>query len=271
MDTIRKIIIIALLFSLITSLVAGDLGDFKEDVEQEEEENSQTQETEDYENDESESSPFLDFLWEFTFFLWFAHNDMVYYSPYPYEMESLENGENFIGHDHRSKVEISDDRTPEKNFNFAFYGGATMNEDLDTSGGLLRLTGKFFNHLGPELDYRILYDGEEVLHNLSTGLNISFLQYDYLSLDFYVKAIFFFGLMERQGISLGAKLTSYPFKPISLELRSGGIFYESINFAELEAKLGIHIKQWEIFGDFYTLQSLKSRLYSIGIGAGVHF
>ncbi len=272
MNKIRIIISIALLLSLTIPLVAGDLGDFKDDVEQEEKEDSQAQEeSEDYEDDDSESSPFLAFLWDFTFFLWFAHNDMVYYSPYPYELEAMRKGDNFIGHDRRSLIEIRNDSTPDKNHNFTIYGGATMNESMDTYGGLLRLTGKFFNHLGPELDYRVLYDGDDVLHNLSTGVNISFFQFDYLSLDFYVKAAFFMGLLERQGISLGAKLTTYPFKPISLELRSGGIFYESITFAELEAKLGIHISQWEIFGDFYTLQSVKSQLYSIGIGAGVHF
>ncbi|MBI9099078.1 MAG: hypothetical protein JEY91_11405, partial [Spirochaetaceae bacterium] len=67
------------------------------------------------------------------------------------------------------------------------------------------------------------------------------------------------------------KITSYPFKPISLEVRSGGMFFKSITFAEIDVKLGFHIKSMEIFGNFYTLQSENSQLYSIGIGAGVHF
>lgn len=268
----RFIISIALLISLSVTVFAGDLDNFKDDVEQEEENNSQIQdESEVSEEDDYESSPFVKFLWQITFLLWFSHNDMVYYTDYPYELKGMQAGDHFIGHDRRSPIERQQERTPEKNYNFTFYGGATFDEDFNTYGGLLRFTGKFFNHLGPEMDYRVLYDGEDVLHNLSAGLNISFIQYDSLSLDFYVKAAFFMGLLERQGISLGAKLTTYPFKPLSLEIRSGGIFYKSITFAEIEAKLGFHIKQMEIFGNFYTLQSKKSRLYSIGVGAGVHF
>ncbi|MDA3810368.1 MAG: hypothetical protein PF518_08575 [Spirochaetaceae bacterium] len=91
-----------------------------------------------------------------------------------------------------------------------------------------------------------------------------------LSMDFYIKGAFFIGLLNRKGISLGAKMISYPFKPISLEIRSGGLFFQSITFAEVEIKLGVQVKSFEIFGDFYTLQSEMARIYSFGIGEGYH-
>jgi len=275
MRTFLRIISITIFLLFFTPLSADNLDDFKDHVEQEEEENSQNEDVEtdreEVDDDESESSSFMDFLWEFTFLLWFIHNETVYYTPYPYESDGMIMGDNYIGHDRRNREDLYADKNITKDYNFALYGGGSFNETIDEFGGFFRLSGKFFNHLGPEIDYRLIYNGNEVFHNLSTGINLSFFQFDYLSLDFYVKGAFFMGLLQRQGISLGARFTSYPFKPVSLELRSGGVFFESLKFAELEAKLGIHINAVEIFGNFYTLQSKKSQLYSIGIGAGVHF
>lgn len=262
---------IALLLSLTTPLYADSLEDFKENVEKEEEENSQKDKTQSNDEDDSETSSFMNFFWEFSVLIWFIHNETVFYTPYPYEAEGLKKGDNFIGHDRRDRENRYYDREMTKNYNFSLYAGGSFNETIDEFGSLFRFNGKFFNHLGPEIDYRLIYNGDDVFHNLSAGLNLSFFQFDYLSLDFYIKGAFFMGLLQRQGVSLGAKFTSYPFKPLSLEIRSGGVFFDSITFAELEVKLGIHIDAFEIFGDFYTLQSQKSQLYSLGIGAGVHF
>ena len=265
---------ILLLLSFITPLWSDDLGEFKENVEKEEEENSQKEETnksDDSEKENEADSPFLRFLWEITFLLWFIHNETVYYTAYPYESSAMNMGDNFIGHDLRSEEELYADKLTTKDYNFAFYGGGSINEGLNTFGGMFRLTGKFVNHFGPEIDYRILWNGQNLLHNLSGGLNLSFFQFNYLSLDFYFKAAFFMGLLERQGVSLGAKLTSYPIKPLSLEIRSGAMIFQSITFVEFEIKLGFHAGPVEIFGDFYTLQSTQSQLYSFGVGAGYHF
>lgn len=275
MNNISKLLILILIVSISTPFFADSLGDFKSNVEDEEQENSQSAdpgyESDDNYEDTEESNGFMDFLWQISFLIWYAHNETVFYTPFPYETSGLMKGDNFIGHDMRNDDEINYSQDKNKNYNFSLYGGGTIDEALKTYGGLLRFTGKFFNHLGPEIDYRLLYDGKDVLHNLSTGINLSFFQFDYISLDFYGKAMFFMGSLERQGISLGAKMTSYPFKPVSLEIRSGGIFLESITFAEFEVKLGIHNGPVEFFGDFYTLQSERSQLYSIGFGAGYHF
>ena len=273
MKNLFLMISLAILFSFSVPLFADDLQDFKNDVLEEEEENSENNAptVDENDDDESEDSPFLRFLWEITFLMWFIHNETVYYTPYPYEFTGMTRGNNFIGHDRRSEEEIKADTHQLKNSHFALYGAATINEEFNIFGGLLRFTGKFVNHMGPEIDYRILIDGKNLLHNLSAGLNISFFQFDFMTLDFYLEGAFFMGLMNRQGLALGAKITSYPFKPISLEVRSGGMFFKSITFAEIDVKLGFHINSMEIFGNFYTLQSENSQLYSIGIGAGVHF
>lgn len=270
----KFVLFLFLIFSLSIThpLFSDDLGDFKDNVEQEEKEN-QNEESDTYDKDSngSGSSPFLEFLWDVTFFLWFIHNDSVYYAPYPYEQNSWQSRDNFIGHDLRTYEEIERNSLYRKNYNFAFHGMATIDENLNTIGGMARFSGKFTNHFGPELDYRLFWDGDDLFHIATTGLNLSFFQFNFMSLDFYVEGAFFMGLLERQGISLGAKITSYPFRPVSLEIRSGGMFFESITFAEIEAKLGFHFGRTEIFADFYTLQSEQSALYSFGIGAGVHF
>lgn len=271
----RVLLLIILLFILRpVTIFSNDLGDFKESVEEEEEENQEreSEDSDEYDDDDDDDgNPFLEFLWEITFFLWYAHNQSIYYAPYPYEPEALRNGDYFIRRIIRSDENWKIIDRNSKNYHFAFYGGANIDEDFNTMGGMTRLTGKFFNHLGPELEYRILWDGSDLLHILNTGVNLSFFQFDYLSLDFYVEGAFFFGLLERQGITVGAGIYTYPFKPISLEIRSGGMFFPSITFAEVEVKLGFHIGRGEIFADFYTLQSRSSALYSFGVGAGVHF
>lgn len=278
MKKILPLIFLLSALSLPYSLHADDLKDFKDKVEQEEEQNRQkdSQDSEDtddqnQEDDSRESHHFLEFLWQFTFMLWYIHNETAYYAPYPYEKEALFEGMNFIGHDMGSTEEVASAEPYRKNYNFGFYGLASIDEDFNTIGGMFRISGKAFNHLGPELDYRLLWDGSDFLHILGAGGNISFFQFDYLSLDFYVAGAFFMGLMERQGVKFGAKLTSYPFRPLSLEVRSGVIFFESIKFAEVEAKLGFHLGRSEIFGDFYTLQSHTVSIYAFGIGVGVHF
>ncbi len=269
-----KIISIILLFSINTSLWA-DLGDFKDDVEKEENENSQIEEADEDNNTEdnysNENYSLFYFFWKFTFILWFYHNETVFYTPYPYETNGIEEGYNFIGHDKRDDDEREFNSQKFKNFHMALYGGVTVNEIADTFGGQFRLTGKVINHFGPEIGYRLLFDGTEILHNLSGGINLSLFQFDFFSFDLYIKAAFFMGLLNRQGISLGGIMRSYPFKPVSLEIYGGGLFFESITFAEVEIKLGFHFKATEIFGNFYTLQSKKSQLYSFGLGAGYHF
>ena len=279
-NNMKRLFIIALITintCICSPVFSQALDDFKDGVEQEEEENRQndqkndSQETTEESDEDSEDNPFMEFLWEITFLLWFIHNETVYYSPYPYELEGIREGNNFIGHDLGRKEDLYSKKAYTKNYNFAFYGGGSINETFNTYGGLLRFTGKFINHFGPEIDYRLLWDGKNLFHNLSGGLNLSFFQFDYLSLDFYLKAAFFMGLLERQGVSLGGKLTTYPFKPLSLEVRSGGMFFEDITFAEVDVKLGIHTGPIEIFGNFYTLQASNTQIYSFGLGAGVHF
>jgi len=283
MKTFLIIVPIFLLFSFVSELQADDLKDFKDKIEQEEKNNQaeEADEDEDKENQEAKDSDdddsddddnsFMDFLWEFTFLIWYIHNETVYYTPYPFNESGMLNGVNFIGHDRRSNEEIESSEIKTKDYFFSFYGGVTINESLHNIGGLLRFTGKFFNHLGPEVDYRILWDGENLFHNFSGGFNLAFFQFDYFSLDFYIKAVVFSGFIEKQGVSLGGKMTTYPFKPISLEVRSGGVFFSALTLAEVEIKLGIHIGPAEIFGDFYTLQSTTAQIYSFGLGLGYHF
>lgn len=274
----KKLIFLFLIIffsSITTPLFSDDLGDFKDSVEQEEEENRENEDTgesvEDTDDETDDDNPFLRFLWEFTFFLWFIHNDSVYYTPYPYEYEGWIEGDNFVGHDLKSAAIISANAYYRKNYNFALHSMATVNESFNTIGGMARLSGKFFNHFGPELEYRAFWDGDDDFHIVTAGANLSLFQFDYLSLDFYLEGAFFMGLLERQGITLGAKILTYPFKPVSLEIRSGGMFFQYITFAEVDVKLGFHIGRGEIFADFYTLQSANSSFYAFGVGAGVHF
>ncbi len=275
MNKYTRLILLILIFNITTPLWS-DLGGFKEDVEREEEENSKKENIENIEEDEEENieedeDSFFSLLWDMTFLLWLYHNDSSYYSRYPYEIEGMENGANFINHDNRSEKEKGIYTKKFKEFFFTIYGSPTINETADTFGGQLRFTGKVINHFGPELEYRLLWNEGDFLHNLSGGMNLSIFQFDPLALDFYIKAVFFMGIMERIGVSLGGRIMSYPFRPVSLEFRGGVVIFPSITFAEIGAKLGFHIDAVELFGDFYMLRSEQSQLYSIGLGIGYHF
>ncbi|MBB6478585.1 hypothetical protein [Spirochaeta isovalerica] len=271
----KKLLIIfaySLLLATPLALYSDDLEDFKNKVEQEEEKNNENSEDRDNSgNSKEKEHPFLRFLWDITFYLWFIHNDSVYYAPYPYELSSYREGTSFIAIDNGTEEEVKALNKTRKNYHFAIYGGGTFNEAFSTFGAMTRITGKFVNHMGPEIEYRFMADDSGYLHFLTTGINLAFFQTDYLAMDFYLEGAFFMGILQRTGISLGSAIYTYPVKPLSFEIRGGAVLFPSITFGELNIKAGLHMDRYEIFADFHTLQSQTSALYSFGFGVGVHF
>ena len=84
---------------------------------------------------------------------------------------------------------------------------------------------------------------------------IQFVQFDYISPDLYVQYSFWQGVINKGGVSFGTIMRFFPIKPIKFMLRIGGRIYADISFVDLEARMGVMIWRFEIFGGYRHIQS----------------
>lgn len=270
--------------------VFADLNTFKEDVEKEESQNRQsgqadTSGDEQAEGEESGGNPIARFFLEITIFAWAIHNNGVYYSAYPYAPPVSYSGglvegrpRNFINYDF-SNVQIeSGEERPQVNYRrngakrywFELSSGALMTE-AGEYGAAASLQGRFTPFFGPDVDYRLICDGSEELHITTAGLDFSIIQNDFFTWTAYGKGAFFDGVLERSGWAFGSWFRMYPLRPISLHLRTGGMFFPDITFGQVEAKLNLHLGRLQLYGGVNLLESEESRRLMTEAGAGIHF
>lgn len=248
----------------------GKLKDFKGDVERNENSKSGKSSgkgSSDSDSDGSCGGACLDI----TFFIWAAHHMLVYYEKYPYFSKDT----NFINYYKTSDNSLKDKKEEKKEmrmvaaddtdtfsqqkedkdvFNpfknkFYYYTIAAGGQwaDDEGSGFLLELRGKFIQHFGPEFAVRSLWDGEDNIQFFSLGMNLSLIQNSYFSLDFYITGAFMRGIISRDGVGFGGIITSFPFKPVTLFLKFGGLDYGKTEFFDFEGRLGFMIGRVELF------------------------
>jgi hypothetical protein len=275
-----------LTLSLLTgpALLYADLESFKQDVEDEEEANRSEEEEEEEESEGGgESNPFLSFLYHISAYLWLAHNGSVHYDDYPYGPAPAA----FIGHDmERSRVYWDDvepgwraSLSPAKTHWFELAAGGIYSDDWGGSdylalpgyGGFLSLQGRFTPFVGPDIDYRFYYDPSGELHTTGVGLDFPLVQADPFAWSFYGKWMFWRGVLNREGGASGFTFRSYLFRPVSLYLRAGGIFFPAITFGQVEGRLNIHLGRNTIFGGVNLLESETTRLLSYEVGTSIYF
>lgn len=270
--------------------VYADLNTFKEDVEKEESRNRSSEENEQAGNEQEEGEEnggnlIVRFLLEITIFAWAIHNNGVYYSAYPYAppvsfSSGLAEGRprNFINYDF-SNVQIeSGEERPRvsyrsrgaKRYWFELSSGALMTEEGEY-GAVASLQGRFTPFFGPDVDYRLIYDGSDELHITTAGLDFSVVQNDFFTWTAYGKGAFFDGVLDRDGWAFGSWFRMYPFRPVSLHLRTGGMFFPDITFGQVEAKMNIHLGRLLLFGGVNLLESEETRRLMTEAGAALHF
>lgn len=196
----------------------------------------------------------------FIFPLWLEANLDLEYAPYPYSHKE----NNFICNDTKEQ---------------SFYGGCFDGRGtiwyltLEAGGqyafdegnaGFARLSGKILRFFGPEFEFKRLVDeNKDKLDYYAFGINIPIFQFSGFSPDIYVQAAYMRGVLDRNGISYGVIINSYPFNPVSLMFRFGvqsyrnikGEEYGSMDLYDYEGRLGIVFYRLELFGGYRRLSS----------------
>ena len=276
MSAVRRIILPLLVVLLLPVPAHADLSAFRRDVEREEERNrsaERPQETRRSDKpDEDRENSFGAFLFEITLLAWAAHNGAVVYAGYPYALAGP-GYRNFIGYDWNRWG--TDDpmrrRTePIRRHWFELAAGGIASDDGEY-GGFASFQGRFFPFLGPDVDYRVYYDGTTHLQFFTAGLDLALIQHDYFLWSLYGKGAFFRGELDRNGAAFGTSLRSYLGRPVSLLLRFGAVSFDAIDFAQIEGRLNLHQDRWFLFGGGNLLQSSSSRLFTVEAGVGLVF
>jgi hypothetical protein len=185
----------------------------------------------------------------------------------------LGRGRNFVHFDLESVYigdgfEVSWDGPQRKRYWFDLRTGGLITED-GSYGGLASFQGRFFPLLGPDIDTRLFLSDPTSLNLTTAGLDLALVQHDYFGWSLYGKGAFFRGDIERNGFAYGSSFLLYPAPPASLRVRAGGISFENIDFAQLEAALTFHLGRWELFGGGMLLQSKRSRILTAETSIGV--
>lgn len=152
--------------------------------------------------------------------------------------------------------------------NGVYYSAYPYAPPVSYSGGIVE--GRPRNFINYDFSNVQIESGEE-LHITTAGLDFSIIQNDFFTWTAYGKGAFFDGVLERSGWAFGSWFRMYPLRPISLHLRTGGMFFPDITFGQVEAKLNLHLGRLQLYGGVNLLESEESRRLMTEAGAGIHF
>ena len=266
--TFKRLLLVFVL--ILPSFAFADLDDFKEGIEREERENQEkdTKEDENQEDgDGSLSSGFLELFAEMFRAFWYL-NRAVYYSSYPFSEDEY----NFIAYEYIPETAYDSglrysDRMKRSWFHL-YAGGLGI---PDGGGGYAGFYGRFFSMLGYDAEYRVYFDGDDVLHTVFAGTSVSLFQFNPFSVNLYSRFVHFGGLLDRNGIEFGAMYDSFPVRPLSFRLQTGIIVFEYVSLFHVDVRTAFHINRWELFLRYNSMSSEYSNLWSFGGGAGIYF
>jgi len=254
------------------AVLRADLGEFKKDVEQEEKTKDADSEKKDKDGGGTDDggclgnccTPFFNVFWSISGDLWAVNNLSVVYQDYPYSSPDFHfmtfvdpSGPGNAGTRGRSHY-------------FRLSGGGVWADDRGL-GFEASLRGHLWKFFGPELDVRSLWDGKDVLLHSGLGFNIALFQSDPLSCDLYCQYSFLWGILARKGAATGAVFTSYPVKPLVLDMKIGMQIYQRIVFVDFSFSAGVMIGRHELYAAFDLLQSELARLTGVSTGVRVFF
>jgi hypothetical protein len=276
-------ILLIVLFSfspMAAQRIYADLGDFSESVEEGREEESgekgEEKNEKEYRDDEDDDGGFWDTFFSITVILWYYHNRTAWYADYPYANDSGRPAA--VGHDERLILEGTDEERKRSRWAFSSAGGMFMEGTDRGFTANFRFTGVAGGVFGPVLEYRVWNDPSATLHLYRVGGVLPLVQNDYFSLSLDFSGAFFRDAVYVDAVALGGSIVTYPFKPVSLEIRGGGIISETVSFSELGVRLGIHMSRFEVYAGYYGLfyddtglANQTTGLQSVELGTAVHF
>ncbi len=277
-------LLIIILFTGLSTHLPG-LDEFRDAVEEERSEAEDDDES-DEESDNDEESDDGDSLGavlvQLTVGLWHDHNRRVTYGSYPYDPAGPGPAvveRNFIYNIPRSPLGSGDGndlREREKGYWFeisaAGLGSGFPAPPTELNyGGYASLQGRIVPHIGPDLDTRVIVDGKDQLWISGAGVDISIAQHDYFGLSMYGKAAFMRGVLDLNGAAAGLQLRSYPFAPLSVQLRGGAQQYDGVFFWHGEGRLNVHFGRFALFAGGMLLQSQNARLHTVETGLSITF
>ncbi|MFP3960119.1 MAG: hypothetical protein ACLFUX_08105 [Spirochaetaceae bacterium] len=271
-------VLITGLLLLSTQQAHADLDDFREDV-RDEEAQGRGDEDEASDEDDSEdggSNPLARLLYEITIFAWRLHHTTVFYADYPYSQDAPPAGiraRGFIHYDSASvhveeNLAISREGPRRKRYWLETLTGGLTTEGGEY-GGFASLQGRFVPSLGPDIDTRLIFDGNEHLSITTAGLDLSLIQHDYFAWSVFGKAAFFRGLLIRNGAAFGTQVRSFLFRPVSLYARAGAMAFPHITFGQLEGRLAVHFDRFNLFAGAMLLEAEQVRILSFEAGTGI--
>ena len=224
--------------------------------------------------------------------MWLAHNLSAYYSSYPYEHPQISNFINLLPvftKDKKSDNPVENKAEPEveqgykaeesgplddlaqlkplPEFDHTYYLNADIGGQWardDGSGAFVNMSGKIFRILGPECEYKRVIDKEDHLDYLALGINLSIIQTNYFSPDFYIQYASMKGIVDLDGFAFGLIAHSYPVKPLHLMFRIGKQsytkhetedIYRDISFIDLEGRIGVIFYRFEIFAGYRHIET----------------
>jgi hypothetical protein len=263
-----------LLVTTVTGTVPiyADLDDFAESVEEEQEKGPDerkkpSSEIPEHPDEDVEDEGFQAFLAGLEIFMaWGIHNGSRYYPDYPYSYDR--NAPVAVGSEESEHVKPED-----LNFSrFTLQTFVSLSVEGDEFGwatgfrfyGLMRL-------LGPDLEYRRWTDRSGSIDYLHIGWIVPLFQTNPATLELTVGGASYYGLFRLNGLTFFGTLRSYPFRPISLEVRGGGVYAPELILGVCGARIGVHIDMFEIGLDYYGLFHRDHTIHSAGVGAAIHF
>ncbi len=263
------ILIATISICFIDQNLQSKLKDFKEGIKKEEKERREKEkyksnsDSEDDEDDDKSCSGMgvalgtcLDFFMKY--------NITIHYTDYPYDKKDSEN--HFIKDSSESETVSDDDK--EKSYYFSFLAAGYWSRN--TGFGLITgFRGKFWKVIGPEIETRDIWEGNDHLGYYGLGINLSLVQHDFFIFDLYVQAALMRGILNRTGGTYGAIFISYPVKPLSLTLKIGGVHFKYVDMMNLEFRMGIHVDRVEFFAGYRLLYAKYSELDGPFIGIQV--
>ena len=225
--------------------------------------------------------------------LWFVMNHSLEYSKYPYYQNEKSNficnySMDLTGTDtpiqEIALKEIPDSPKIRGCFDgkewFLTVEGGWQNAFDNGTGGFGRLSGKIFRLIGPEIEAKRIVDkNDDHLDYYAIGVNIPLVQFSGFMPDFYIQAACLRGIIDRNGVSYGIIINSYPVKPLSFMLRFGrqsygnikGEEYGDMKFYDYEGRVGIIFNRFEIFAGYRKTAAIYAELKGPVAGIKVFF
>ncbi len=213
--------------------------------------------------------------------LWLAYNSTITFEQYPYAADNK-----YINF---NKTSSSTDR----DFRFSLSTGLFCLPQF-ASGIETAFEGYIFKCFGPYCENTIFgtlntnfspfnFNYSDLYGNFKLGGQLALFQFNPLSLSLYVQWIHWYSITsapwvnDKNGVTVGMNLRSYPVKPLVLEFRVGCEAMNSSNdtFVETELKAGFMVKSMEIYlawkyRNFFMNETIFVK-ESNGIASGVRF